>query len=135
MRYVKNNFFDGARQVSRQISSPLFDARELIIFPFRRLQDAFDLLTGAWNAKGLTEKAALDDIVADRRTREMRVVSSRFLFLSLASLNSILTSAVPLFQMPYILFFSALMLFASLVLPRQSREPRFLLASPLFDAS
>ncbi|KAL7417341.1 putative SAC1-recessive suppressor of secretory defect [Mrakia frigida] len=69
MRYVKNNFFDGARQ------------------------DAFDLLTGAWNAHGLTEKSALD-------------------------------------KMPYILFFSAMMLLASLVLPRQSHAPLVLFILP-----
>ncbi len=65
-RYLKNNFFDGARQ------------------------DAYDLFTGAWNPRA-------GDLRIDERALLVR-------------------------SMPWILLFSAIMIFAAIFLPRDSSE-------------
>lgn len=69
MRYLKNNFFDGARQV-RSTRTPVSIRSRLLFL----VQDAFDLMTGTWTPRRGWHPATL---VADRRPLVVRAVSTK----------------------------------------------------------
>ena len=96
MRYVKNNFFDGDRQVS-----PPIPAYSKLTF-----KDAFDVLTGGWVAK----RGAIPPLT-DTRPLLMRSVCLELLYLPEKQTDV---------QMPYVLAFSMTMMTAAITLPRTS---------------
>jgi hypothetical protein len=81
MRYIKNNFFDGLKQVRPPFLNlaalrpmPLMtDEREMA---GRCLQDGYDLLTGRWSVSKPGEKERLSRILVDDRHLTLRAVRS-----------------------------------------------------------
>jgi hypothetical protein len=67
-RYLKNNYFDGPRQV--RSFSPFSKFTALLT---ETSQDAFDLMTGAWVARRMPSMSAA--LVLDRRPLLIRSVS------------------------------------------------------------
>ncbi|KAG5353447.1 hypothetical protein C0989_006603 [Termitomyces sp. Mn162] len=89
LRYLKNNYFDGARQVSQ-----LFDQFFLSVHDNFNVQDAFDLMTGAWIPR--KNPAAGMFLVTDARpiiTRSVPVIALFSLFMICAGLTLPRTSA------------------------------------------
>lgn len=80
-RYLKNNFFDGPRQVSCR---PTVTGVRLIFFPL--LQDGFDLVTGAWIPRKSPSASLF--LIADARpliTRSVRQSNIMTIFANLTS--------------------------------------------------
>ncbi len=97
---------DGQNSIVRYLRNNYFDGDR---------QDAFDLFTGAWlPARGPATALAL---VTDGRPLITQAVSVRMYPMGHSFIS------VPVIQMPYVLFFSVFMIFAGMILPRQSSEP------------